>query len=186
MLDSDSLLFEIYDNFQKQTYRNRCYIYGANGIQLLSVPIHKISGKQLSKDVKIEYSSNWQSEHLKSLFSAYSSSPFFEFYIDDLLEIFTKKEKFLLDLNIKIFEVLVMLLQESKSYNTTSSYTKAINNDYRLLVNAKSKISYNLPKYTQVFDIKHGFIENLSILDLLFMEGPASTIYLENSIKKII
>jgi len=172
-------VFEVNDNFQKQTYRNRCYIYGANGKQLLNIPIQKISGKQLTKDVKIDYGSNWQMEHLKSLHSAYRSSPFFEFYIDDLEELFTKKETFLLDLNIQTIQKVMDALQLKVDYLLSKSYEKDLFNDYRFLVNAKSKEEFNFPTYTQVFNNKHGFIENLSILDLLFLEGPASELYIK-------
>lgn len=178
MLSVDDLSFEVYDNFQKQTYRNRCYVYGSNGKQLLSVPIIKVSGKQLTKDVKIDYSSNWQAEHLKTLLSAYRSSPFFEFYIDDLQSIFTKKETFLVDLNLATFNKLLELFQESQKFTLTSQFNKEINEDYRYLINAK-KNQIKLPKYTQVFDNKHGFISNLSVLDVLFMEGPAANLYLK-------
>ena len=173
------LVFEVNDNFQKQTYRNRCYIYGANGKQLLNIPIQKISGKQLTKDVKIDYGSNWQMEHLKSLHSAYRSSPFFEFYIDDLEELFTKKETFLLDLNIQTIQKVMDALQLKVDYLLSKSYEKDLFNDYRFLVNAKSKEKFNFPTYTQVFNNKYGFIENLSILDLLFLEGPASELYIK-------
>ena len=179
MINAGEFAFEVYDNFQKQTYRNRCYIYGANGKQLLNIPVQKKSGKQLYRDIKIDYTSNWQLEHFKTLNSAYNSSPFFEFYIDDLEELFTNKEVFLIDLNIKIFEKVAALLQENISYIKTVDFKKDLDNDYRFLVNAKSKTKIDLPKYTQVFDNKYGFIENLSILDLLFMEGPAANIYLK-------
>ena len=179
ILKTENVNFEVFDNFQKQTYRNRCYIYGANGKQLLNVPIQKVSGKQLTKDVKIDYSSNWQSEHLKTLHSAYNSSPFFEFYIDDLMPLFLKKETFLLDLNLATFNLILNQLQEKVTYSKTDSYLIERDNDYRFLVNAKANKIVDLPKYTQVFDDKHGFLSNLSILDLLFMEGPAVTLYLE-------
>ena len=182
MMEDGKIEFEIFDNFQKQTYRNRCYIYGANGKQLLNVPIQKISGKkQLIKDVKIDYKSNWHSEHLKSLYSAYSSSPFFEYYIDDLKSIFENKEKFLLDLNIKIFYKIQDALELKIKFKKTSEYnTENVDYDFRYLVNAKAKLFIDFPKYTQVFDSKYNFISNLSILDLLFMEGPASVIYLDD------
>ncbi len=184
MLESDGVLFEVFDNFQKQTYRNRCYIYGANGKQLLNVPTQKVSGKQLTKDIKIDYSSNWQAEHLKSLLSAYRSSPFFEFYIDELLPVFKRKEIFLIDLNIKTTKILFNVLQEKLVFELTPHYKKEEKNDYRFLVNAKEKPLFDFQKYIQVFDDKHGFIPNLSILDLLFMEGPSTTIYLDKLLEK--
>lgn len=179
MLNASELIFEVHDNFQKQTYRNRCYIYGANGKQLLNIPIQKQSGKQLTKDIKIDYSANWQAEHYKSLLSAYSSSPFFEYYIDDLKSILTNKETFLLDLNIKTFLILQEVLQEDISYTKSTIYNKERKDDFRILVNAKKELTIDLTSYTQVFNLKHGFIANLSMLDLLFMEGPSASIYLE-------
>ena len=176
---SKQIIFEVEDNFQKQTYRNRCYIFGANGKQLLNIPIQKISGKQVTKEVKIDYSYNWQLEHLKTLHSAYSSSPFFEYYIDDLLPLFKRKKTYLVDLNIKTLDIILNVIEESTSHNLTNNFKKNVLNDYRFLVNAKENIHNELPKYTQVFDNKHGFLSNLSILDLLFMEGPASLNYLD-------
>lgn len=179
IIQSDTISFEIFDNYQKQTYRNRCYVYGANGKQTLNVPIQKKSGKQFTKDIKIDYSYNWQLEHLKTLHSAYNSSPFFEYYIDDLQTVFSKKEIFLIDLNFKTFDIIMNLLDEQRVVLKTEEYHKEYKEDYRHLVNAKTKNEFNLPKYRQVFDNKYNFLENLSILDLLFMEGTTATLYLE-------
>ncbi|HFS67413.1 MAG TPA: hypothetical protein ENK67_04300 [Flavobacteriia bacterium] len=178
MLQKNPVLFEVNDHFQKQTYRNRCYIYGANGKQLLNVPITKKSGKQVSKDVLVNYDENWQKEHVKSLISAYKSSPFFEFYIDDLMPIFTKKEKYLVDLNIAVFQLLNDAIQVEIPFELTADYQLEFTNDFRFLVNAKQETNVLFPKYIQVFQEKHSFIPNLSILDLLFNEGPNTEMYL--------
>ncbi len=182
MIEAKAIIFEVSDNFQKQTYRNRCYIYGANGKQLLNVPIVKGSSKQKTKDIKISYAENWQKEHLKSLDSAYKSSPFYEFYIDDILPFFTNKTTFLLDFNIKIFELVNSLLPIKISYSKSIEYQVKVKNDYRFLVHAKQETAAILPKYTQVFSEKHGYIKNLSILDLLFNEGPNAVLYLEKNL----
>ncbi len=179
IIQSDTIVFEVFDNYQKQTYRNRCYVYGANGKQTLNVPIQKKTGKQFTKDIKIDYSFNWQLAHLKTLHSAYNSSPFFEYYIDDLQAIFSKKETFLIDLNFKTFDVIMNLLEEQKKILKTEDYHKEYKADYRFLVNAKNRTEFDLPKYRQVFDTKYNFLTNLSILDLLFMEGTIASIYLE-------
>ena len=178
---SEEIQFEVEDNFQKQSYRNRCYIYGANGKQLLNIPMQhsKSEAKTKSKDIRIEADSLWQKQHYKSLKTAYNSSPFFEFYEDDLLKIFEKKYSFLLDLTIDTFLFINDALDLEKSFFFTQEYLKTVPNDYRLLANVKSHPSCKSATYIQSFDEKFGFIENLSILDLLFMEGPNSISFLE-------
>lgn len=179
---SKQILFEVEDNFQKQTYRNRCYIYTANGKHLLNIPIQHTKGsKQKTKDVKIDYKYNWNKLHLKTLETAYNSSPFFEFYIDDLKPIFEKQFTFLTDLNLKCHEIILDALQLDIPYTKTSEFIKEVTYlDGRNLANAKSKEKFNLKRYIQVFEQNKGFIPNLSILDLLFMEGPNALNYLEN------
>ena len=110
LLNSNSITFEVEDNYQKQTYRNRCYIYGANGKQLLNIPVSipKSAKKTKSKDILVE-NSNWQKQHYKSLEAAYNHSPFFEFYKDDLQKLFSKKYTFLLDVNLDSFNYLLGL-----------------------------------------------------------------------------
>lgn len=183
LANAEEIIFEIEDNFQKQTYRNRCYIYGANGKQLLTVPvIHtQKNGKQKTKDIKIDNSYLWQQLHIKTLESAYRSSPFFEFYIDDLSSIFTQKHQFLLDLNIETFQILSELIPIDNNFDKTIEFKGDYldKKDLRFLVNAKSKTDYNFKTYQQVFADKHNFIPNLSILDLLFNEGPNAQTYLE-------
>ena len=179
---SKEIVFEVEDNFQKQTYRNRCYIYTANGKHLLNVPIQHSKGiKQKTKDIKIDYKDDWHKLHLKTLQTAYSSSPFFEYYIDDLRPVFEKRIPFLLDLNLKCHEIIMDSLQLKIPYNKTTEYIKEMNDsDLRNLAVAKSNQEFNLERYIQVFEQNHGFISNLSILDLLFMEGPNALNYLES------
>lgn len=181
------IVFEVHDNFQKQTYRNRCYIYGANGKQQLTVPLeHSKSAEKIkTRDIKIDNNFDWQKLHFKALQSAYSSSPFFEFYEDDLVPLFETKHEFLLDLNFKTFEVLCASMQVAFDFKKTTAYQTEIitKNDFRYLANAKKEEDYPLENYVQVFDDKHGFISNLSILDLLFNEGPIAMNYLERQQK---
>ncbi len=178
---TNNVIFEVEDNYQKQTYRTRCYIYSADGKQLLNIPIQHKQIKK-TKDIKIDTSFHWQKQHIKALQIAYRYSPYFEFYEDDVLSIFDKTPLFLLDLNIKCQEVMFDLLQLEIPYTHTKEYIKEYTDsiDIRFLADAKSKQHYNFDKYIQVFSDKHGFIENLSILDLLFMEGPNALNYLEN------
>ncbi len=185
MIFADKLKFEIMDFYEKQTYRNRMYIQSANGKQMLSVQVKHThtDGKQVYKDVIISYDFDWQKNHWRSLETAYRTSPYFEFYEDDLFPLFHNKIKFLYDLNLKIFEKLNDILDLENSYELSKEY---INNtdykDFRFLKNAKKKLSStdSFPKYTQMFLDRFDFMPNLSILDLLFMEGPNTISYLEN------
>jgi hypothetical protein len=180
LLNSNSITFEVEDNYQKQTYRNRCYIYGANGKQLLNIPvtIPKSSKKTKSKDILIE-NSNWQKQHYKSLEAAYNHSPFFEFYKDDLRKIFSKKYTYLLDVNLDSFHFIMDALELFKEYTLSKTYEETKLNDFRNLADSKKKVEISSIPYIQMFDQKFGFLKNLSILDLLFMEGPNSINFLE-------
>ncbi len=178
---SNKIFFEVEDNWQKQTYRNRCYINTSNGKQLLNVPIQHQKGiKQKTKDVRIDYKDNWQKQHLKTLKTAYSSSPFFEFYIDDILPLFEKKVSFLLDLNLESHQLIMEALQLKIPYKKTKKFNKETSTlDARNLAIDKNQTLYKFERYIQVFEQNNGFITNLSILDLLFMEGPNALNYLE-------
>jgi len=182
-LEND-IVFEKQDNFQKQTYRNRCYIYGANGKQLLSVPIQhsKSIERQKTKDIKIDHSFSWQKIFLKSLEASYRSSPYFEFYEDDVIQVFEKKHKYLMDLNEHAHQVISDCLQLENTITDSHSYDEIPKDlkDLRYMVNAKKEPPYAFKEYTQVFDNKHGFLQNLSILDLLFNEGTTAIDYLEH------
>ena len=184
------ITFERQDNFQKQTYRNRCYIYGANGKQLLSIPIKhsKKNERQKTKDVKIDHTFSWEKNMIKSLESSYRSSPYFEFYEDEIMQIFEKKHVYLLDLNLHSHELIKDCLQLDQEVSFTDHYAETYENsrDYRFLANAKKMPSYDLQRYTQVFDDKYGFIDNLSILDLLFNEGTNALEYLESHSKLVV
>ncbi|MFB9052797.1 WbqC family protein [Formosa undariae] len=180
---SDVVTFEMDDNFAKQTYRTRTYIYAANGKLLLNIPvIYTQKNRQKYRDVKISNTDNWQSLHWKSLLSAYKTSPFFEYYEDDLRPLFETKADFILDFNLKCFETISECLQLEKSIQKTEEFKHDIvdASDLRFLVNPKSDVNFQNEKYTQVFDDKHGFINNLSVLDLLFNEGPNALDYLES------
>lgn len=181
MANADVVTFEMDDNFQKQTNRNRMFIYSPNGIQLLNIPIkHTKIAHQKTKDVQLETAFDWQKQHFKSLEAAYRSSPFFEYFEDTIHPIFEKKHKFLMDLNLETMELVSKCLKFEFEYNETTEYFFDINDkqDLRTLVNGKKDLT-QLEPYTQVFGNKHGFINNLSILDLLFNEGRYALDYLK-------
>ena len=183
IIKANNILFEVSDNYQKQTFRNRTYIYGANGKLGLFIPvIHTHKYRELFKDVKISYDSNWMDLHLKSLQSAYRSSPYFEYFEDDFIKLYSEKEKFLADFNIKCIRLISSLLDLDLDYKISGEYVEKTNDiiDLRDLSNARKEKKIDTPKYIQVFESKHGYINNLSILDLLFSEGPNSVSLITN------
>lgn len=181
---ADLVWIENDDNYQKQTYRNRMYVYGANGKLLLNIPIkhlHSPGVKQHQKyrDVRIENDFDWQKQHWKSLKSAYQTSPFFEFYEDDISPLYHQKAEFLMDFNYRCFEMVLECLQLDIKYKKTAEFMKEPvgMKDRRDLINAKTK--QELEPYPQVFQEKKGFLHNLSILDLMFNEGPNTLNYIQ-------
>lgn len=182
MVQAEKITFEVEDNFQKQTNRNRTYIYSPNGIQLLNIPIKHSKGiHQKTKDIQIDFDFDWQKQHFKSLETAYRSSPFFEFFEDDIRPFFEKKHKFLMDLNFETLDIVSRCLRIKLDYTKTTEYIQdadsALFTDFRFLADGK-KDSSSFEKYKQVFDDKHGFLNNLSVLDLLFNEGKFTVDYL--------
>lgn len=177
--------FENEDNYQKQTYRNRTYIYGANGKLLLNIPVKHLNAPgvkqhQKYKDVRIENDFKWQQQHWKSLKSAYQTSPFFEFYEDDLAPVFHKEEKYLMEFNYKCFHFICDHLKLDVNYKKTKEYFRDPEmTDRRDLINAKEP--REIPKYNQVFQDKKGFLPDLSILDLIFNDGPNAINYLKDA-----
>jgi hypothetical protein len=183
IIKANNILFEVSDNYQKQTFRNRTYIFGANGKLGLFIPvIHSHKNRELFKDVKISYESNWMDLHLKSLQSAYRSSPYFEYFEDDFIKLYSKKEKFLADFNIKCIKLISNLLDLDLDFKISNEYVEKTNDiiDLRDLSNARKEKKIETPKYIQVFESKHGYLNNLSILDLIFSEGTNSVFLMNN------
>lgn len=184
---NDKIIIDIYENYTKQTYRNRCNIMAANGINSLIVPIKK-SNHCVFKDVEIDYSENWQMNHYRTILSAYKNSAFYDYYIPDILPLLTEKQKFLVDLNSKILEIVFKILNLSPVYDYSNKYIEDDDiKDYRNLIHPKSHKSsedkeFKQAEYIQVFSDRHGFVEDLSIIDLIFNMGPLSISTLEKSI----
>ncbi len=176
ILNQDKILFEVNDNYIKQSLRNRTLIYHANGILNLSIPVkYSSKKKQKFKEIEICNETDWQKKHLKSIKFAYRSSPYFEFYENRFEKIFVKKEKFLIDINLKSIALLFELIDRKLKYNFTEKYNQNYTGylDSREISNFNfSDKSLSFKKYTQVFETKYGFKENLSMLDLLFNYGP--------------
>lgn len=174
--------WEVNDHFQKQTFRNRCEICTDSGKLKLSAPIvhKKKQENQKFSEVELEYKTLWYRIHWKSITTAYRSSPYFEFYEDELNTIFKKKYDTLMELNLNSIRFFAkqLNLQLFETYST-SFKRESDPDDYRFLVNAKYKLNDSkIPQYTQVFGDRHGFIENASMLDLLFNLGPNTLDYL--------
>jgi hypothetical protein len=184
LVNSKKIVFEINDNFLKQTYRNRTYIYGANGKLLLSVPvIHSQKNRKIFKDVKISYDKDWLSHHWKSIEISYRRSPFFEYFEEKLICLYKKREKYLVDFNLKSINILFEMLQIDLKYDFTNSYQEnySSTSDYRINSENFNSNDIKIDKYTQVFQSKHGFINNLSVLDLIFNEGPNTINFLKTN-----
>jgi len=188
-LRAEKVYIEQFENFIKQTYRNRCVIMGGNGPIQLIVPVVKGRGpKILIKDLHISYDTDWQRNHWRTIFSAYSSSPFFEYYKDDIYPFFETKHRFLLDFNLKIHEIICELLEFENNAVLTADFEKVPDGTVNLRERISPKIKtqgdndFQPVKYTQVFSDKLGFVPNLSIMDLLFNEGPNGYSVLEGSI----
>lgn len=184
-----NLLIENEENYQKQTYRNRCKILTSNKLEVLTVPIIDSTKKIVIKEVKIDNTQNWQSSHWRTIQSGYGKSPFFEFYADNLRVIFKKQYSFLFDLNQEILTLCLKWLKVAKEVSITTEYNKSPEigvYDLRSVISAKNdNRPYNnfvFEQYTQVFGNK--FAPNLSIIDLICCEGPNSINVLATTIKK--
>ena len=179
-LQSDEVVFEQYENFPKQTYRNRANILGANGKLSLIIPIQH-NGKKEIKDIEISYTEDWQRNHWRSIKSAYQSSPYFEFYEDHLEIIFLEKESSLLQLNLKTIKIFLKILKQEKAYILNNEYVKnPMEKDFRDQFSSKKPSDVDMEGYYQTFSDKLGFVKDLSILDLVCNKGPESYTYLKN------
>ena len=192
LVSHPQIYLEHCENYLKQSYRNRAVILAANGPLALTIPIvNGPSAKGPIKEQRLSFDYNWQQMHWRSLVAAYNNSPFFEYYADDLAPFFeTKKWQFLIDFNEEILGAIVKILQIKTTIRITETYISKENVtsdllDFRTLIHPKnSKLNSDecfMPvPYHQVFNEKWGFVPNLSILDLLFNEGPATTTLLKS------
>jgi hypothetical protein len=189
LVQFEHVYLEHCENFIKQTYRNRYEILGANGAISLVVPVVKGRGRKIKiRDLRISYDTDWQRNHWRTIFSAYNSSPFFEFYQDDIQPFFEKPWEFLFDFNLQILETLCGLLEIDPNLVLTEDFEQVPEGtlNFREAISPKKHRTENDPSffpqpYTQVFHEKFGFVPNLSILDLLFNEGPNSLNVIEAS-----
>ena len=178
------IVWEVEDNYQKQTYRNRCYICTDQGKHMMNIPIRHAGGsqgRQKYRDVRLDNTYTWQRQHWRTLQTAYRTSPFFEFYEDDLSPVYHRHFKFLLDFNLEATAVLCDCLHIEMPRSRTGSYEESPQGIYdgRFLISAKQEPLPFPMRYHQVFADRHGFIPNLSVLDLLFNMGTTALIELQ-------
>ena len=177
--DSEVTL-EQFENFPKQTYRNRTVIYGANGKLALIIPVLH-NGKKTINEIEVSQRENWQKLHWKSIKNAYQSSPYFEFYEDQLAQIFTFETQSLFQFNLNALQIIQKILKTEKAYSLNEEFTKTpAEVDFRNKFSAKKESEFEMEEYYQTFTDKMGFMKDLSILDLICNKGPETLTYLKN------
>ena len=183
---AEELQLEVCDHFTKQTLRNRCYIDSPSGALTLTIPVVKTEGKSLMRDVRISDHGNWRHQHWVALESSYRQSPFFEYYADDFAPFYEKKWEFLADFNEELMALTASLLDIQKPISRTMAYegqeVYEPNKPYEANEAYRANGAYGshwAPRpYYQVFASRHGFLPDLSIVDLLFNLGPEGVLWL--------
>lgn len=191
LVRQQEIVIEQYDHYSKQTFRNRCMILGPNGVVKLSIPVSRRHGvKTLLRDIRIDYDSNWNRIHWRGLVAAYAASPFFEYLSDELSPVYHQKFTYLLDLNRQLIELTLGILDLNIPVVLTKGFTPLLpDRDPRSIIDPKKKEAVADPwflpmEYHQVFSDRLGFHPNLSILDLIFNEGPRDArSYLQRCLK---
>ncbi|WP_114784134.1 WbqC family protein [Botryobacter ruber] len=182
-LRADSLMLEQHENYVKQSYRNRCHVLTAQGVQALSIPILKGSSKEktLITEIEIDYGQKWVNVHWRTIQSAYGKAPYFEFYSDYIKEVYAQQPKYLFEFNTELLRLYLKFLKISKPLMFTDKYEPVVAENVLDLRNRIHPKIYpdkmHVKPYSQVFG-KH-FATELSILDLLFTQGPRSLSYLQ-------
>lgn len=177
LLKSEEIFIETKEHFVKQSVRNRCVILSANGVQTLSIPKERKSAdKTLITNIRISNTQNWQKLHWQALISSYNSSPFFEYYKDNLEELYLIPQLNLFDFNIKLTETILSFLQTEKQIKFTSEFSDDFDG---IDLRNHTFNNNNMENYEQVFADKIEFQPDLSVLDLLFNLGPETTSYLQ-------
>lgn len=190
LVKEHEIVLEQHDSYTKQSYRNRCLIMGPNGIITLSIPVKKVSGvKTNMRDIRIDYDSNWNKIHWRSLVASYASSPFFEYLANELSPFYLKRFDYLLDLNLQLIENTLSFLGLNIQLKCSSEFLPlGPEGDPRDFIHPKKDQAvedpgFTPPEYHQVFSDRLGFSPNLSILDLIFNMGPDALSYLQACLK---
>ena len=177
---NEAVIIDVCEHFQKQSFRNRCVIHGANGPLNLIIPLVKRGIRTKMKDLLIDNTQRWQTLHWRSIEAAYRSSPYFEYYEDDLKPFYEKEYTSLIEFNSELLTTLIELLDLDVAISTSTAYEKQEGVDFRTDLHPKKAAStyFSKEEYTQVFSDRNGFLPNLCIVDLLFNEGPNAVNYL--------
>ncbi len=190
LVKQQEIVLEQYDSYSKQTYRNRCMIMGPNGVVTLSIPVKRESGvKTHLRDIRIDYDTNWNKIHWRSLVASYASSPFFEYMADEITPFYQKRYEFLIDLNLQLIEQTLGMMGLNIPVVCSEIFTPiSSEHDPRHFIHPKKEQAVAdhgfLPlEYHQVFSDRLGFRSNLSILDLIFNEGPDALSYLQRCLR---
>ena len=174
-LKTEDASIELFETYQKQSCRTRTNVMTANGVQTLTIPVIKTNGNHtLTKDIEISYKESWQQVHLRCLESAYRKSAYFDYYFPYFEKIYKQKFNTLVELNDFCLKTILKTMKVKKDYSFTTDFERISDeNDYRISL-SKGTNKIEMKPYYQVFADRHGFIPNLSIVDLLFNEGPNS------------
>ncbi|MBR4136415.1 MAG: WbqC family protein [Bacteroidales bacterium] len=181
----ENIQLEYCEHFQKQSFRNRTHILTGNGVQSLSIPVINGNKEFPIVDARIDYRTFWQRDHWRTIVSAYNNSPYFLYYQDAFKPFYEQHYTYLMEYNESLLKVVCQLLQAPCSWTRTSDYERYLQPDLRQLIHPKRQSRDDYPyrltePYAQVFSDRFGFTPNLSILDLLFNEGPQAATYLKN------
>jgi hypothetical protein len=190
LLNAETITIENFENYQKQSFRNRTQILTANGKLDLSIPIKNLSPKRSINEVEISYQENWHINHWRAITSAYKNSPYFEFFEDEINYFYSKPFKFLMDYNLEQLKLIFKLLKLKKEISLTTIFEKEPINYFDLRNSIHPKIEFTQDanvaqvlktSYYQTFEAKFDFNPNLSILDLLFNKGLETHEYLKKN-----
>lgn len=173
---ADAIVFDVHENYPKQTYRNRFEILGPNGLHKLSIPIKKTGRRMSSGEALISYEENWQKDHWKGIEAAYRRSPYFEYYEDRFKPLFFSKPERLFDYNMGLLNLILQVLKQDIHHSISTSYQspeECVGEDFRAF-DFRTPDTVASQKYIQVFNDRHAFMPNMSILDALFNLGPSA------------
>ncbi|HXD92053.1 MAG TPA: WbqC family protein [Bacteroidia bacterium] len=178
--DAASVYIEKHEHYLKQSYRNRCNIFGANGVLSLSIPVINKHDKEIITDTKISYVEKWQQQHWRTIESAYRNSPYFIYYADALKPFYQKKYTFLFDFNTELLQLLINNFKLNAEIKFSEAFEKSNSlEDFRYSIHPKNEIvAIEFKPYSQLFNEKFPFVPNLSSIDLLFNAGPHAKDYL--------